>query len=69
MTFSVVPVILCGDKCFIIKENELTYISLGQKNKSSNVGKDILEIIEVQSGVYLGEDDIFRFNDQYERHL
>ena len=59
--------IICGDKTLVLKENESTYIPLGIKHKLSNPGKDILEIIEVQSGVYLGEDDIERFEDNYGR--
>lgn len=59
--------IICGDKTLMLQENESTYIPLGMKHKLSNPGKDILEIIEVQSGVYLGEDDIERFEDNYGR--
>ena len=59
--------IICGDKTSVLKENESTYIPVGMKHKLSNQGKDILEIIEVQSGVYLGEDDIERFEDNYGR--
>ena len=47
--------------------NESTYIPLGVTHRLSNPGKDTLEIIEVQSGNYLGEDDIERFNDNYGR--
>jgi mannose-1-phosphate guanylyltransferase/mannose-6-phosphate isomerase len=59
--------IICGNKALVLKENESTYIPAGIKHKLSNQGKDILEIIEVQSGVYLGEDDIERFEDNYGR--
>lgn len=59
--------IICNDKKIILKENESTYIPLGFKHRLSNPGKDILEIIEVQSGTYLGEDDIERFDDYYGR--
>lgn len=48
------------------KENESTDIPLGHRHRLLNPGKGILEIIEVQSGQYLGEDDIERFNDSYE---
>jgi len=60
--------ILCNDKKIILQENESTYIPLGYTHRLSNPGKDILEIIEVQSGTYLGEDDIERFCDEYGRN-
>ena len=56
-----------GDKTFILSENESTYIPLGAIHALENPGKDLLEIIEVQSGSYLGEDDIVRFEDIYGR--
>ena len=59
--------IICGEKKIILKENESTYIPLGIKHQLSNFGEDILEIIEVQSGNYLSEDDIERFEDNYGR--
>jgi mannose-1-phosphate guanylyltransferase/mannose-6-phosphate isomerase len=59
--------VICDDKKFILHKNESTYIPLGSKHKLSNPGKNILELIEVQSGNYLGEDDIVRFNDIYGR--
>lgn len=59
--------IICNDKKIILKENESTYIPLGFKHRLSNPGQDILEIIEVQSGSYLCEDDIERFDDYYGR--
>jgi mannose-1-phosphate guanylyltransferase/mannose-6-phosphate isomerase len=59
--------VICNDKKFILKENESTYIPLGYTHRLSNPGKDILEIIEVQSGKYLAEDDIERFEDNYGR--
>ncbi len=52
---------------FVISENESTYIPLGVTHRLENPGKMDLEIIEVQSGSYLGEDDIVRFDDQYGR--
>ena len=55
------------NKKMILKENESTYISIGKKHRLTNPTKEILEIIEVQSGVYLGEDDIERFDDNYGR--
>lgn len=54
-------------KAFIIKENESTYIPLGSKHRLSNRGKIPLRIVEVQSGAYLEEDDIERFDDNYGR--
>jgi mannose-1-phosphate guanylyltransferase/mannose-6-phosphate isomerase len=59
--------VICNDKRIILKENESTYIPLGHTHRLSNPGKDELEIIEVQSGTYLGEDDILRFKDTYGR--
>jgi mannose-1-phosphate guanylyltransferase/mannose-6-phosphate isomerase len=59
--------VICNDKKITLKENESTYIPLGHTHRLSNPGKDVLEIIEVQSGQYLGEDDIERFNDSYGR--
>lgn len=59
--------IVCNDKKINLQENESTYIPLGHKHRLSNPGNDILEIIEVQSGGYLGEDDIERFDDNYGR--
>ncbi len=59
--------VICNDKKITLKENESTYIPLGQVHRLSNSGKGILEIIEVQSGKYFGEDDIERFDDSYGR--
>ena len=56
-----------GDKTIILSENQSTYIPLGQTHRLANPGKVPLEIIEVQSGSYLGEDDIVRFEDTYGR--
>jgi len=56
-----------GDEIFIVSENESTYIPLGVKHRLENPGKVPLEIIEIQSGTYLGEDDIVRFEDSYGR--
>lgn len=55
------------NQVFTLKANESTYIPLGVKHRLANPGKMNLEIIEVQSGVYLGEDDIVRFADVYGR--
>jgi mannose-1-phosphate guanylyltransferase / mannose-6-phosphate isomerase len=56
-----------GDKVILLTENQSTYIPLGTTHRLSNPGKVPLEIIEVQSGSYLGEDDIVRFEDTYGR--
>ena len=56
-----------GDKTIILRVNESTYIPIGAKHQLSNPGKIQLELIEVQSGDYLGEDDIVRFEDIYGR--
>jgi mannose-1-phosphate guanylyltransferase len=56
-----------GDQVILLTENQSTYIPLGQKHRLSNPGKVPLEIIEVQSGSYLGEDDIVRYEDTYGR--
>lgn len=56
-----------GDKVQILTENQSTYIPLGEKHRLANPGSIPLEIIEVQSGSYLGEDDIVRFEDNYGR--
>jgi mannose-1-phosphate guanylyltransferase/mannose-6-phosphate isomerase len=56
-----------GDKVTLVSENQSTYIPLGQSHRLANPGKMPLELIEVQSGSYLGEDDIVRFIDTYGR--
>ncbi|MBN3724955.1 mannose-1-phosphate guanylyltransferase/mannose-6-phosphate isomerase [Burkholderia sp. Ac-20379] len=56
-----------GDKEIMLTENQSTYIPLGATHRLSNPGKIPLELIEVQSGSYLGEDDIVRFEDTYGR--
>ena len=56
-----------GDKTFLALENESTYIPVGVIHALENPGKVNLELIEVQSGSYLGEDDIIRFSDIYGR--
>jgi len=60
--------VICGDKLITLKENESTFIPLGEKHRLSNPSTDVLEIIEVQSGAYLGEDDIVRIDDGYGRN-
>ena len=56
-----------GEQVMLLGENQSTYIPLGQVHRLANPGKVPLEIIEVQSGSYLGEDDIVRFEDHYGR--
>jgi len=59
--------VTCGDNTFKLTENQSTYIPLGEVHRLSNSGKTSLEIIEVQSGSYLSEDDIVRYEDNYGR--
>ncbi|MEO7494415.1 MAG: mannose-1-phosphate guanylyltransferase/mannose-6-phosphate isomerase, partial [Massilia sp.] len=59
--------VTCGDKVSLLSENESTYIPIGMNHRLENPGKVPLHIIEVQSGSYLGEDDIVRFEDIYQR--
>jgi mannose-1-phosphate guanylyltransferase/mannose-6-phosphate isomerase len=56
-----------GEEVFLLEENQSTYIPIGVKHRIDNPGKIPLHIIEVQSGSYLGEDDIVRFDDRYGR--
>lgn len=59
--------ITCGNKTVLLTENQSTYIPLGETHRLANPGTTPLEIIEVQSGSYLGEDDIVRLEDFYGR--
>ncbi|GAB3274393.1 mannose-1-phosphate guanylyltransferase/mannose-6-phosphate isomerase [Parahaliea aestuarii] len=59
--------VTCEDRVFMLAEDESTYIPLGHKHRLANPGRIPLELIEVQSGTYLGEDDIVRFEDVYGR--
>jgi mannose-1-phosphate guanylyltransferase / mannose-6-phosphate isomerase len=56
-----------GDEVFLLEENQSTYIPIGVRHRIENPGKIPVHIIEVQSGSYLGEDDIVRFEDRYGR--
>jgi mannose-1-phosphate guanylyltransferase len=56
-----------GDKTFLLSVNESTYIPIGAIHALENPGKVELELIEVQTGTYLGEDDIVRLDDNYGR--
>ena len=57
-----------GEKVFLLTENQSTYIPLGVVHSLENPGKIALELIEIQSGAYLGEDDIVRLEDRYGRN-
>jgi len=59
--------VTCDDKVFLLAENQSTYLPLGSKHRLRNPGKVPVELIEVQSGSYLGEDDIVRYDDVYGR--
>jgi mannose-1-phosphate guanylyltransferase/mannose-6-phosphate isomerase len=59
--------VTCDDKVFLLAENQSTYLPLGSRHRLRNPGKVPVELIEVQSGSYLGEDDIIRFDDVYGR--
>jgi mannose-1-phosphate guanylyltransferase/mannose-6-phosphate isomerase len=59
--------ITCDDKIFLLAENQSTYIPVGSTHRIENPGKVTLHIVEVQSGSYLGEDDIVRLQDNYGR--
>ena len=56
-----------GEETFLLEENQSTYIPIGTRHRIENPGKITLQMIEVQSGSYLGEDDIVRFEDKYGR--
>ena len=58
-----------NDSISHLKKNESIYVPLGAKHRLSNPGKNKLTLIEVQSGDYLGEDDIVRFADNYGRNI
>ncbi|WP_147653671.1 mannose-1-phosphate guanylyltransferase/mannose-6-phosphate isomerase [Vulcaniibacterium gelatinicum] len=59
--------VTCGDEVLLLSENQSTYIPIGVRHRLENPGKVPLELIEVQSGSYLGEDDIVRYDDVYGR--
>ena len=59
--------VVLGDEQRLVTENESIYVPIGQMHRLANPGKVVLELIEVQSGSYLGEDDIVRFEDAYQR--
>jgi mannose-1-phosphate guanylyltransferase/mannose-6-phosphate isomerase len=57
----------CDEMTKVVHENESIYLPMGCKHRVTNPGKIDLELIEVQTGSYLGEDDIVRFKDVYNR--
>lgn len=59
--------VTCDKKEFVLTEDQSTYIPIGKKHRLENKGKIPLELIEIQTGSYLGEDDIVRFSDKYGR--
>jgi mannose-1-phosphate guanylyltransferase/mannose-6-phosphate isomerase len=59
--------VTCGDRVMLLTEDQSTYIPVGEKHRLENPGQIPLELIEIQSGSYLGEDDIVRFDDAYGR--
>ncbi len=59
--------VTCGENTFELSENQSTFIPAGVKHRLENAGKQDLEIVEVQTGTYFGEDDIVRFEDLYQR--
>ena len=62
-----VALVTCDNKEFQLQPNESTYIPVGSKHRLCSVGNESVEVIEVQIGEYLGEDDIVRFEDRYNR--
>lgn len=67
MVVSCTAKVMVGDREVLLSENQSTYIPLGEVHRLENPGKVPLHIVEVQSGSYLGEDDIVRFDDAYQR--
>ncbi len=59
--------VTCGERVFLVLENQSTYIPCGETHRLENPGVIPLELIEVQNGSYLGEDDIVRFDDDFGR--
>ncbi len=59
--------VTCGEEVYLVLENQSSYIPCGQKHRLENPGVIPLELIEVQNGSYLGEDDIIRFDDDFRR--
>ena len=62
-----VATITLGSQSYVVKENEWIHIPLNEKHRLANNGNKIMQLIEVQYGQYLGEDDIIRLEDRYGR--
>ena len=62
-----IALITCGERKFQLKENQSTYVPKGEIHRLENTQKKPLEIIEIQTGSYLEEDDIIRIEDDYHR--
>ena len=58
-----------NNETFLLQENESTYIPIGATHRLENKSDEPLEIVEIQCGEYLGEDDIIRFSDNYNRSI
>ena len=63
-----VATVVRGNEEFMLQANESIYIHVGEKHQLRNEGTDEVEIIEVQTGSYFGEDDIVRYDDVYQRN-
>lgn len=61
--------VTCGESVYTIQADQSTFVPMGVKHRLENPSEDLLQIIEVQSGIYLGEDDITRFEDDYNRQV
>lgn len=59
--------VINGEKEIILKKSESTFIPVGNKHRLENIGEENLEVIEIQTGDYFGEDDIIRYEDIYNR--
>ncbi|NSY91913.1 cupin domain-containing protein, partial [Agrobacterium tumefaciens] len=57
-----------GDETRLLTENQSVYIPIGQPHRLANEGQIPLELVEIQTGAYLGEDDVIRIEDDYKRH-
>ena len=62
-----VATVTLGSKSHVVKENEWIHIPLREKHQLANNGNKVMQLIEVQFGYYLGEDDIIRLEDRYGR--
>ena len=62
-----VATVTLGSKSYVVKENDWIHIPLSEKHRLTNRGNKVMQLIEVQYGKYLGEDDIIRLEDRYGR--